>query len=427
MSLRKKLFFSAVAAILFLAAVSGLLKLSEKTGLFSFSRPDDRVIYYPTQPLLQQTVVDGKRVWRIRHPAMLDADFPFNKPPNLYRVAVVGGSFAMGSPYLHQAPDYPNQPGSIGHFVVGELGLRFPSRQVELVNAAVGAVSSGVVAETAREIARMQPDVMLVMTGNNEGYVPFADLNKVLHKWVLYRMLKKAIKPGVAPEQRSYFAPQDPDTQKIIDNYEKNIRAMVEVGRDFSVPILLCTLPIHRQYEGPDPGMHGTALPPTPDDPKLTEGDLLQDQGKYAAALKAYAESENPVAAVGKMARCQEILGRYDEALALYDAEVEANPKNRTRPSVNQILRNVASETSTGLVDLDARYRQNSSTGLGNPALFVDYCHMTWRGYQQLAEAIVDQIIGQGMIVGVAGEPLPRPNLDAVVRAIDGGKLYRLP
>jgi len=112
---------------------------------------------------------------------------------------------------------------------------------------------------------------------------------------------------------------------------------------------------------------------------------------------------DKPEAAIRTLSACE---GRIDEALRwngiahgatgdlarareLLRHSVELNPRNRCRPSFNQIAREVAARHShVTLADLEYAAEQLAPNGLPGHELFLDSCHMNWRGYGSMAKSL---------------------------------------
>ncbi len=86
------------------------------------------------------------------------------KHPDAYRVFILGGSAALGT------PDSSFGVGAILEQMLREL---YPTIRFEIVNAAMTAVNSHVVREMARDCARHRPDLFPVYLGNNEVVGPY--------------------------------------------------------------------------------------------------------------------------------------------------------------------------------------------------------------------------------------------------------------
>ena len=90
--------------------------------------------------------------------------FPARKPPGTFRVFVFGESAAMGIPELALASAALTE-------VLVEAS--YPDVDVEMINTAMTAINSHVVAEIARECVRCEPDAFVIYMGNNEVVGPF--------------------------------------------------------------------------------------------------------------------------------------------------------------------------------------------------------------------------------------------------------------
>jgi hypothetical protein len=407
--------FSLVPAAAFLLAATALLNFLEAHRFINTVRPDDRVASRPVW-LVDQCRINGKKYWRTaptRISGMIDNVFPVEKDPDAFRVVVTGGSFAMGSPWVFQGGKGETGFGSIPDWIRAELTERYPSRRIEVINGGIGGGASPAVRFAVAEFAKVNPDLIVVATGNNEGYVATTFLNPTLHEWVFYRAMKKILLGNPAPEERSWFMPQDPDTVAIARKYEANIRGIVETARARRIPLVLATLPINLKWHGVV-GLHGSE-PPLPDDADIEAGLREVQLGHYETAIEHFLRSRNPGHAAWFIAVCEEKLGQFDAARESYKIHVQFNPSNRARPSYNEFVRGIARQDGVHLADLEKRLEALSPNGLPAPMWFVDYCHMTWQGYAEMGREIVRVIVADGLVPGAEGEPLPPPTQEAMI------------
>ena len=89
---------------------------------------------------------------------------PVDKPEDTYRVFVMGGSAALGT------PDAAYGVARVLQAMVDEL---YPEGRIQVVNTAMAAINSHVVLEIASECAELDPDLFVVYLGNNEVIGPF--------------------------------------------------------------------------------------------------------------------------------------------------------------------------------------------------------------------------------------------------------------
>jgi hypothetical protein len=97
-----------------------------------------------------------------REPVLLHT--PKDKPDDVYRIFVLGGSAAQG---------VPDPAFSFGRILDVMLSEAFPGMEIEVINTAMTAINSHVVLPIARDIARLEPDLLLVYMGNNEIVGPY--------------------------------------------------------------------------------------------------------------------------------------------------------------------------------------------------------------------------------------------------------------
>lgn len=96
-------------------------------------------------------------------PAVSQTDiFLKEKPDNLYRIFVLGGSSAAGYPYMFN--------GRFSSMLKVLLEKHYPKKRFEMVNFAMPAVASYTLRDIALELGPHQPDLVLIYAGHNEFY-----------------------------------------------------------------------------------------------------------------------------------------------------------------------------------------------------------------------------------------------------------------
>src|SRR6516162_8759249 len=86
------------------------------------------------------------------------------KPPNAYRIFVLGESAAMGDP----DPAY-----GFSRYLEVMLRERFPATKFEVINTGSVAINSHVVLRIAEGLADQKPDLFIIYSGNNEVVGPY--------------------------------------------------------------------------------------------------------------------------------------------------------------------------------------------------------------------------------------------------------------
>ena len=138
-------------------------------------------------------VVDGRvRTRPARVPEGISRiDVAAEKPPGTLRVVALGGSTTRGVPYDH-----------VGGGFVAQLAPTAPMARWEVVNLGVPGMDARGVAELAREARRLEPDLFVVYTGNNEVMGDLLDacvrpgqvwLATTLDRSLGFRLLRRAL------------------------------------------------------------------------------------------------------------------------------------------------------------------------------------------------------------------------------------------
>jgi len=473
-SLAWRIVFASITTVALLVLVNEAVEFAERRGMIDTQRPGETV-QSVDEPLFEE---QGKwyRTSTYGAGSLLPARFARDKGDR-WRMFVVGGSFAMGTPYVNGEQPRQGDEGGIPSWIQGNLSARFPDR-VEVVNAAAGGQDSRRVVEIARETLDLEPDLLLVATGNNEGNVAEGMVRNQLRKLGGYRLLRKILLRNQQGE-RNWFTPQDVDTTQLRRGFQKRIHALLEETAERKVPVLLATMPINLSYLGFEPGhviqgkdpqalsegcrnaittfesqRFADSLPllatcseepasqqPPPLATYLALARLETASGDREAALAVLHESRGECLGAGIDLYYR---GRFDQAIATLEScddvaealmwigraqrklgdtatarrtlyqSVELLPRNRTRPSLNDIIRAEAAQFAHAhLVDLELAAErlagESGGDGIPGPEQFSDYCHMHWWGYEAMAKTALTVIAREDL--GPSGlEPLSAPS-----------------
>ncbi|MDP8224623.1 MAG: hypothetical protein P9L99_14775 [Candidatus Lernaella stagnicola] len=404
-----------VFALLVLAAVAVvgtvILTWLERGGYIASERVDDRVQHPPVHLLEKRG-----DTWVIGGVDMLTGTLPAVKDARSFRILAIGGSFLMGFPYTKPGMAMPGEAG-IPHWLQLELTQRYPSRRFEVLNLSAAGQDSTRCLKVLKAFLAVEPDLVVVGTGNNEGSLPPSRFNEALHEWIAYRLLKKALLRPPDFAARPLFTPQDPDLRKIEDNFENNVRAVVALCAEARVPLVMLTMPINLRYGGLDSRGHDSPTPEPVLDEWMRKGRRLQEKKKWNEAIEAFAKSRNQAAGAYLIAQCYEKLERHEQAREFYRLVAQINPLTRTRPSYNAFIRQLAGDGGFTLVDLERILERRSAYGIPNPELFLDYCHLKWWAYLLLSQPVSRSIAASGVIPPSDREPRPAPSALELIRA----------
>ena len=125
----------------------------------------------------------------------------------------------------------------------------------------------------------------------------------------------------------------------------------------------------------------------------LAEGIALHYQARWQDAIDVLEGCTDPAETLRWIGLTELARGDSEAAARVLEQVVELAPRNRCRPSFNAIIREEAARsTAAVLVDLEAQAKTLSPDGLPGPELYIDYCHMNWRGYSQMARPVAEAI-----------------------------------
>ena len=356
---------------------------------------------------------------------MPEREFLVEKPANGFRVFVVGESSAAGYPY---PPAY-----AFGAWLQRRLATALPDLTVEVVNAAVAGYSSRRALVALREIARYQPDVVIIYSGHNEWaerryYSRLIEMNpwlfqlrerffstrlfKVASHWVTGGREKsqEALERFLAGQRKEFdemfevFSRRvegaDYATPVMIaqrdELYRLNLEEMVRTAKAAGAKVVFVTLAQNFADWPPGASTHREGLGPAEAaewQARFTEGERAAGAGDCAAALAAW---ERALAIDGeyallhyRIAGCQRALGQFDAARAEYRRASDLDRVPHGAPTYfNDWIRSIAAENGALLVDSDGLLAAASEHGLVGDALVNEFVHPNLRAHELIAAGI---------------------------------------
>ncbi len=373
---------------------------------------------------------DGTPVWRTDPARGLPhvEEFLVEKPPGAFRVFVVGESSAAGVPY----------PASqaFSAWLARRLVAALPGRVVEVVNAAVPGYASRRVLGVVRELAAVQPDLLIVYCGHNE----FAESRQYAHLLAmdprlfrlralaattrLYGALERALgwdkTPrvnfddiddagqmfAVADERLAGKAYADERERRWGElHYRWNLEEMAGAMRAAGARTLFVSLGQNFADWAPGASAH--------------RGDLRRDERerweRLVAAARGDAASGDCALAIPKfeqalavddevaqahfeLARCAEQLGDAARAARHYRRASDLDRVPHGAPSAfDSSVREVARDTDSLFLDGGAVLATASARPLPGDDLFVDAMHPNLHANQLLAAAIAETLRDAGI------------------------------
>jgi tetratricopeptide (TPR) repeat protein len=373
--------------------------------------------------------------------------FARTKPKGAFRVFFVGGSASAGWPH----PDGE----AYSDYLESALYRAFPDRQFEILNVSAHAYAAYRVRLILDEVLPLQPDLLVIYSGNNEFVEPrqyavdarwFDPIGSLANRSTAYRLMRGSpfiskffptstldpeARSGTAFEQWSKIEKlplvlrTDPGQfRKVTEHYEFSIASMVRAARDRGIPVLLLTVPTNTRDWRPNASA-STAEGARSNDwrryYRAGRAALLRGERDLAVeSLTGAVELDSAHAATHyHLGRALEASGRLDEAIASYERarDLDANPF-RAHSSFNEIIRRIGRTfDNVKLIDAEKLFREASAPHAPGFDLFLDYVHPTRRGNTILAKAVFDAMVASGMLgsTSAAFQFEPAPGDDGVI------------
>jgi tetratricopeptide (TPR) repeat protein len=335
------------------------------------------------------------------------------KPPNGFRMFCLGDSPVVGWPY---------DVGGFTDWLQSRLGAMLPERCVEVVNAANPGWHANETRELLRECLEHDADLILWMPGNSEwtpmnlariheesAWAPVAFLQDQLSRTRLVALLGR-LDEAFRVERRFMADVTDRGTRFYDDDEARRVRArFVEAvrggvgdARRAGVAVLLCTPPRNLRDCKPMCSYFASSVV---GQPKIrTQWERIYEDGAHnlqsrgaAAAVPMLEEAAKidptPSKLQFSLGRAYQALGDTRRAREAYLNAAEREPQP-TRPQqwTLDAIRSIARETSTPLVDAEARFNERSPLGLAGAELLLDNAHPNMDGQRLIGSLAIDAI-----------------------------------
>lgn len=301
-------------------------------------------------------------------------EFAVPKPAGVKRVFVLGESVAT----LLDTVD--------------RLKVRVPG--LEVINCGMGGYETSRIQDVFREILEYEPDLVVILSGNNEG-----------------RTFSCPGLPSAMRERRARLAARfyglwnDARLARIkatLKIQETRLDSMAALARKKKVPLILCTLPANLAM----PPFGALPLASRP----FAAGMVLFEKGEFEKAAAqfelALREDRYDLFSRFYLGRTLEALKRFGAARESYLEVLELDAEqNRTSGTRNRMIRKVAARRGAGLCDLEGAFYASSKNGLPGFTQLTDAMHW-WPSYNSLAWYEIAKT-ERGMGAAVFKDPLP--------------------
>jgi len=358
-----------------------------------------------------------KKIARHQEPYVL----PVEKGDDSYRIFILGGSAALGT---------PDTAYCFGRILQVMLRETYPGVNFEVITTAMPAINSHVVREISRSCAEHEPDLFVVYMGNNEVVGPygagtvFGGISKSI-SLIRARIFVKATRVGQlltaltesvvrkkydpvvwrGPEMflKEQIRQDDPQLQTVYKHFQRNLEDTIRIARDKRIPTILCTVATNLRNCPPLSSLHAANL--TAEELEgwqqhTREGAADEESGDWGLAVQHYSAAlaiDDAYAELHfRIGRCHESLGQYEEALRAYVRARDLDTlRFRADSRINRIIAEVAEnhkDRDVSLVDAVTSFEPMSPHGIPGEELFYEHVHLKFSGNYLLAGAVYDQI-----------------------------------
>ena len=343
--------------------------------------------------------------------------FPVKKAPNTYRIFVLGGSAAQGT---------PDGAYAFSRMLDVMLSRRYPDLSFEVVNTAMTAINSHVVLPIARACAPCQGDLFVVYMGNNEvvgPYGPGTVLTAATTNMALIRLavavratrtgqVFNAFFEGRGPGQKQWggmemfsehtLSPDEPHLAAVYDNLRRNLEDICAAAREHGAQVILSTVGVNLRDCAPFASMQrsdGSDDHRAPWRSNYDRGVSLEKEQAYATAIESYlaaAALDSTYADLQfRLGRCYWELSDFEAATVCFGNALACDGlRFRADEGINDAIRNVAGAYGEGvhLVDAANALAQNSPQGLTGQEMFHEHVHLNFAGNYIVAREVFRQV-----------------------------------
>ena len=315
-----------------------------------------------------------------------------------------------------------------------------PSRQWELINCGGISYASYREALLMEELAKYQPDLFIILTGQNEfleertysGIIRTPEAlrgaDAILGKTRTYAALKRGFarirkKAGEGAHPPNLLSPEV-DTvldhtvgpqayhrdealrRHVVDHFRFNVGRMVDIARSAGAEVILVTPAVNLRNCAPFKSEHRAGITPG-------ESAEWQKLVRHATQLHRTTNWIEAVSALQQAARIDPEfadeyyllghafweLGRFDEARDAFLRSLNEDVcPLRALPEMTTAMRDLAAQCKVALVDFVKLIESKSPHGVPGEEWLLDHVHPTIEGHRVLGLALMDKMSERGWL-----------------------------
>ncbi|NWG29046.1 MAG: hypothetical protein HXY48_11005 [Ignavibacteriaceae bacterium] len=374
--------------ILVILPVIIILLLELSLRIFDYGRTYDQWVRYGNGKLTLNPEIAYRYFYNTnRVPSANHNYFDEIKKENSYRVFVMGGSSAAGFPYS------PN--GAFSRYIRKRLELLYPEKEIEVVNIAMSAINSYALRDMLPGVLEKEPDLVIIYAGHNEYYGALGVgsvetlgdtrfiVNTViwLNRFKTFELLRNLIKSisglfSAPVKQEGTLMARMSQRQMIpfnsekyfsgLNQFEGNLRDILEMLKDKNVPVILGRLVSNLKDQKPFESVYAGEFPPADEIFNLAQTELAS--------------------------------GRLINADSLFRLAKDLDALRWRAPEkLIQIIEALGKEYNFPVVKLDSVFNAESVSGVVGDDLITDHLHPNLRGFQIIGREICNKGLESGI------------------------------
>jgi tetratricopeptide (TPR) repeat protein len=347
--------------------------------------------------------------------------FPLNKSDKTYRVFILGGSAAFGTP-----------DSSYGFWRILKVLLEdgYPDTNFEVIPMAMPAINSHVVLKTAKDCAGLKPDLFIVYLGNNEVIGPYGagtvfssvsgNLSLIragiaFKSMRLGQLLTNVLESTIARKGRpdvwrglemfldKQVRSDDDALRDVYSHFRQNLEDIARVGCRAKANVIFCTVAGNLKDCPPFASLHRADITEAQKqhwDEIYEEGVEYERAGNYRQAIERYlaaaAIDDSYADLQFRLGRCYWAVSEFEAARDRYIKARQLDTlRFRADNRINEIIREVAGGREAEgvyLVDAERAFEQNSPHEAVGAELLYEHVHMNFSGNYLLAKSVFRQV-----------------------------------
>lgn len=316
------------------------------------------------------------------------------KPPNGYRIIVMGESTTAGWPY-------PNNV-LFSRVLNQRLADAFPEQYIEVVNVAISAINSYTLLDLLDEVLAQQPDAILIYTGHNEfygalGVASTESLGKFRPFVMLYLSLQRVktvelLENGIAAARR--WAGRVLHGQAAGDAYGTLMGRMIgETHIAYGSPNYDLA---KRQFKT---NMSEIFAKAKAAGVPIVISEVVSNVRDHAPFVSTSSSTALPADIVYRWAQMLEADGKYELARGAYYWAKDLDAlRFRASEDFNEIIHQIAGQYRAPVVPMKTYFEAESPNGLIGHDLMLEHLHPNVEGHFIMSEAFFDTMRRHGMI-----------------------------